>query len=88
MPHVGRDQSEIGNLSRPRLCKHLPHIRWNREALEQRGWGTRESFSMSLLGPSIEPNLLTRGNFGLIALTVLGVLAIVLAFMLPNSITL
>jgi hypothetical protein len=43
---------------------------------------------MSLLDPSIEPNLLTRRNFGLIALTLFGVLAIALALMLPDTITL
>jgi hypothetical protein len=46
-----------------------------------------ESLSMSLLSTSIESTRLTRWNFGLIALTLLGVFAIVLALMLPDSIT-
>jgi hypothetical protein len=51
--------------------------------LEVRGWVARETFSMSLLDSSIESNLLTRRNFGLIALTLLGVLSIAIAVMLP-----
>ncbi len=42
---------------------------------------------MSLLTTSIESTRLTRWNVGLIALGLLGVLAIALALMLPNSIT-
>jgi hypothetical protein len=42
---------------------------------------------MSLLTTSIESTHLTRWNFGLVALTLLGVFAIALALILPNSIT-
>jgi hypothetical protein len=41
---------------------------------------------MSLFDTSIESNLLGRRNFGLIALTLLGLLAIALALMLPEFI--
>jgi hypothetical protein len=40
---------------------------------------------MSLLTTSIESTRLTGWNFGLVALTLLGVFAIALALMLPNS---
>ena len=43
--------------------------------------------SMSLLTTSIESTGLTRWNFGLGALTLLGVFAIALALALPNSFT-
>jgi hypothetical protein len=42
---------------------------------------------MSLLDTPTDSNLLTRRNFGLTALTLLGVLAIALALVLPDSIT-
>ena len=64
-----------------------PYIRWNREALERSGRGTTGPLSMSLLTTSIESTRLTRWNFGLVALTLLGVFAIALALMLPNTIT-
>ena len=67
--------------------RRSPYIRWNREALERPGRGTTESPSMSLLTTSIESTRLTRWNFGLVALTLLGVFAIALALMLPNTIT-
>ena len=51
------------------------------------GAGHTESPSMSLLTTSIQSTRLTRWNFGLVALTLLGVFAIALALMLPNSIT-
>jgi hypothetical protein len=41
---------------------------------------------MSLFDTSIESSLLGRRNFGLIVLTLLGVLAIALALMLPEFI--
>ena len=50
------------------------------------GRGTTES-PMSLLTTSIESTRLTRWNFGLVALTLLGVFAIALALILPDSIT-
>ena len=68
-------------------ARRSPYIRWNREALERPGRGTTEFPSMSLLTTSIEPTRLTRWNFGLVALTLLGVFAIALALMLPNTIT-
>jgi hypothetical protein len=68
------------------LFRRSPYIRWNREALERPGRGRTES-PMSLLTTSIESTRLTRWNFGLVALTLLGVFAIALALMLPNSIT-
>jgi hypothetical protein len=43
--------------------------------------------SMSLLTTSIESTGLTRWNFGLGALTLLGVFAIALALALPDSFT-
>jgi hypothetical protein len=42
---------------------------------------------MSLLATSIESTRQMRWNYGLVALTPLGVFAIALALMLPNSIT-
>jgi ABC-2 type transport system permease protein len=51
------------------------------------GAGHTESPSMSLLTTSIESTRLTRWNFELVALTLLGVFAIALSLMLPNSIT-
>ncbi len=42
---------------------------------------------MSLLTTSIESTRRTRWNVGLVALALLGVSAIALAVMLPNSIT-
>jgi hypothetical protein len=42
---------------------------------------------MSLLTPPIESIRQTRTNFGLVALTLLGILAIALALSLPDSIT-
>jgi hypothetical protein len=42
---------------------------------------------MSLLTTSIESTHLTRWNFGLVALTLLGVFSIALALILPNSIS-
>jgi len=42
---------------------------------------------MSLLTTSIESTRLTRWNFGLVAVTLMGVFAITLALMLPNTIT-
>jgi len=42
---------------------------------------------MSFLTTSIEPTRLTRWNFGLGALTLLGIFAIALALILPDSIT-
>jgi len=42
---------------------------------------------MSFLATSIESTRQTRWNYGLVALTLLGVFAIALALMLPNSIT-
>jgi hypothetical protein len=42
---------------------------------------------MKPLSTSIESTRLPRWNFGLVALTLLGVFAIGLALMLPNSIT-
>jgi hypothetical protein len=41
---------------------------------------------MSLLTTSIESTRQRRWNYGLVALTLLGVFAIALALMLPNSI--
>jgi len=41
---------------------------------------------MSSLTTSIESTHLTRWNFGLVAVTLLGVFAISLALILPNSI--
>jgi hypothetical protein len=64
----------------------LPYIRWNPVAFAHPGRGATESSSMSLLTPSIESPRLTRWNFGLFAMTLLGVLAIAVALMLPNSI--
>jgi hypothetical protein len=55
--------------------------------LSARGGAQRNSPSMSLLTTSIESTRLTRWNFGLVALTLLGVFAIALALMLPNTIT-
>jgi hypothetical protein len=49
--------------------------------------GVQRNPPMSLLTTSIESTRLTRWNFGLVALTLLGVVAIALALMLPNSIT-
>ena len=46
-----------------------------------------ESAFMSLLTTSIGSTRLTRWNFGLGALTLLGVFAIALALILPNSIS-
>jgi len=43
--------------------------------------------SMSLLTTPIESTRQTRSNFGLVALTLLGILAIALALCLPDSIT-
>jgi hypothetical protein len=65
----------------------LPYIRWIREAFARPGRGAAESSSMSLLTPSIKSPRVTRWNFGLLAMTLLGVLAIAVALMLPNSIT-
>jgi hypothetical protein len=67
--------------------RRSPYIRWNREALGRPGRGTTDPPSMSLLITSIESTRLTRWNFGLVALTLLGVFAIALALMLPNTIT-
>jgi hypothetical protein len=64
-----------------------PYIRWNRETLDRSGRDTMETASMSLLTSSIESTRLTRWNFGLGALTLLGVFAIALALILPDSIT-
>jgi hypothetical protein len=68
--------------SREQLCCS-PYIRWNRETLDRSGGDIKESRSMSLLTTSIESTRLTRWNFGLGALTLLGVSAIALALILP-----
>ena len=57
------------------------------DLLTPRGRGTTESPSMSLLTTPIESIRQTRSNFGLVALTLLGILAIALALSLPDSIT-
>jgi hypothetical protein len=64
-----------------------PYIRWNLETLDRSGRGTMESAAMSLFTTSIESIRLTRWNFGLGALTLLGVFAIALALTLPDSFT-
>jgi hypothetical protein len=64
-----------------------PYIRWNRETLDRSGGDIQGSPSMSLLTTSIESTGLTRWNFGLGALTLLGVFAIALALALPDSFT-
>jgi hypothetical protein len=92
VPMSGRTgESEPGSrrasLDNSEVVRRSPYIRWNREALERPGRGTTESPSMSLLTTSIESTHLTRWNFGLVALTLLGVFAIALALILPNSIT-
>jgi hypothetical protein len=55
--------------------------------LTARAGDIQESPSMSLLTASIESTGLTRWNFGLGALTLLGVFAIALALALPDSFT-
>jgi hypothetical protein len=77
---------EHGRRRRLRWCGVSTYIRWNREAFERPGRGTTE-VPMSLLTTSIESTRQIRWNFGLVALTLLGVFAIALALMLPNSIT-
>src|SRR6516165_2216391 len=76
-----------GNNARAFVARGSPYIRWNRETLDRSGRGTVESASMSLLTSSIESTRLTRWNFGLGALTLLGVFAIALALILPDSVT-
>jgi hypothetical protein len=63
--------------------RRLPYIRWNRDPLDRSGGDIKDSHSMSLLTASIESTRLTRWNFGLGALTLLGVFAIALALILP-----
>ena len=69
------------------MANGSPYIRWNRETLDRSGRGTMESAAMSLPNTSIESTRLTRWNFGLGALTLLGVFAIALALALPDSFT-
>ena len=64
-----------------------PYIRWIRETLDHTGRGTSSSPPMNLLTTSINSIRLARWNFGLGALTLLGVFAIALALILPDSIT-
>ena len=52
-----------------------------------RGGAHHRESRMSFLATSIESTRQTRWNYGLVALTLLGVFAIALALMLPNSIT-
>jgi hypothetical protein len=68
------------------MVRRSPYIRWNRHALKPPGWSTMDH-PMSLLTTSIESSRPTRWNVGLVALALLGVSAIALALMLPNSIT-
>jgi hypothetical protein len=75
------------NNARTFVASGSPYICWNRETLDRLGRGTMESASMSLLTTSIESTRLTRWNFGLGALTLLGIFAIALALILPDSIT-
>ena len=93
VPMSGRTgESEPGgrraSLDNSKVVRRPPYyyIRWNREALGRSGW-TNGIPSMSLLITSIESTRLTRWNFGLVALTLLGVFAIALALILPNSIS-
>jgi hypothetical protein len=79
---TGRRRPSLDNSEVVRLS---PYIRWNRGALERPGRSITDPPSMSLLTTSIESTRLTRWNFGLVALTLLGVFAIALALMLPNT---
>jgi hypothetical protein len=61
----------------------LPYIRWNLETLDRSAGDIK---GIPLYEPShrsIESTRLTRWNFGLGALTLLGVFAIALALILP-----
>jgi hypothetical protein len=68
-------------------ARRSPYIRWNRGPLDPPGAGHNGIPSMSLLTTPIESIRQTRSNFGLVALTLLGILAIALALSLPDSIT-